>query len=177
MTKPDESRHPDLSPPQAAALELLAAGKNDTETANEVGVTRQTVNTWRHHDPVFIAALNARRRELWGDVQDRLRSLALRAVDTLDGALDGPQGVPAAVHILKAVGVYGGAGDPSWPTTPEGVIRRMSDEIARDVMQGDRPMDTLAELTLRDGRRTDLSQGIYDELVARTKPAKRKKTA
>jgi len=78
---------------------------------------------------------------------------------------------------LKAVGVYGDAGNPSWATTPEAVIRRMADEIARDVMSGDRPMDTIAELTLRDGRHTDLAREIYDEMIARAKPAKRKKTA
>ena len=41
-------------------------------------------------DPVFQAALNQRRAEVWAAGADRLRGLILKALDALAGELDGP---------------------------------------------------------------------------------------
>jgi hypothetical protein len=73
-----------------------------------VKVSRQTVSEWLHHNPAFQAALNARRQELWTGHVERLRSLVPKAMDALEVAVsDEKQGVAAAVHILKAAGLYG----------------------------------------------------------------------
>src|SRR5579884_1829578 len=67
-TKPDISGHlaRELSVAQLNAIDLLVCGATDGEAAEAVGVSRQTVNTWRHHDPAFVAELNSRRLEIWG---------------------------------------------------------------------------------------------------------------
>ena len=47
-----------LSIEQQNAIDLLVQGKSDRETAEAIGVSRQTVNNWRNNDTVFIAELN-----------------------------------------------------------------------------------------------------------------------
>jgi hypothetical protein len=97
-----------LTPQQAAAADLLAFGVTVTDAAETVKVSRQTVSEWLHHNPAFQAALNARRQELWTGHAERLRSLVPKAMDALEVAVsDEQQGVAAAVHILKAAGLYG----------------------------------------------------------------------
>jgi len=76
-----------LSPQQETALDLLATGANVTATAEQVKVSRQTVSEWLNHHAAFQAALNARRRELFAENQERLRSLIPKALETLEGSL------------------------------------------------------------------------------------------
>jgi len=106
-----------LSPQQETAADLLASGKTVTDTAQAIDVTRQTVSEWLNHHPGFEAALNRRRQELWGGMTDTLRGLLPKALEVLKGELEGEQPLPAAVHVLKACGLYGlpiptGATDP-----------------------------------------------------------------
>jgi hypothetical protein len=46
---------------QQAAVDLLAAGKTDKEATQTLDLPAAAVSKWRLHDPVFQAALNARR--------------------------------------------------------------------------------------------------------------------
>lgn len=117
-TKPDTDKWA-LSPPQLAAVDLLAVGKNLTEAAEAVGVTRQTVSEWLNQHDGFRAAVNQRRHELWAAVTDRLRSLVPKALDTLEEGLTAGN-VQAALGLLKAAGLHGLAA-PSGPTTPEAI--------------------------------------------------------
>jgi hypothetical protein len=89
---------------QQNAVELLITGQPDGEVATAVGVTRQTICTWRNHHPAFQAALNARRREVWSATVDRLRELLPRAVERLEAELDGPNGWRIALRLLEATG-------------------------------------------------------------------------
>lgn len=121
-TKTDGTRQ--LNSVQERALELLLSGKTVTDTAKEVGVSRQTVSTWLNHDPVFKAELNHRRCELWDGVKQRLTQLAVLAVDVLEESLyssDPRVRLHAAIHVLKALRLYGDHYHPHGPTTPEGV--------------------------------------------------------
>ena len=98
-------------------MDLLTSGKTVTDTAQAIDVTRQTVSEWLNHHPGFEAALNRRRQELWGGMTDTLRGLLPKALEVLKGELEGEQPLPAAVHVLKACGLYGlpiptGATDP-----------------------------------------------------------------
>ena len=95
-----------LSSEQEAAVNLLTGGKTVDETAQALGVTRQTVKAWLRH-PGVQAALNGRRQEQWAGMTDRLRSLLPKALDVLAQELEGENPVPVAVHILKACGLYG----------------------------------------------------------------------
>src|SRR5215210_166260 len=91
----------DLSIAQLNAIDCLATGQTDAETAAAVGVTRQTVNGWRNHDPRFIAALNARRLDIWGGAGDRLRALLPKALAALEAALsDEGADWRAAVRVI-----------------------------------------------------------------------------
>jgi len=123
-TKGDGNRH--LSGKKEKALELLLAGKTVTQVAKEIRVSRQTLSEWKNHDPLFIAELNRRRAELWDAVRERLRGLLSQAVDVLEEDLTSVEDrrlrQQAAVHILKALGIYGKENfHPLGPTTPEGV--------------------------------------------------------
>jgi hypothetical protein len=97
-----------LTPQQAAAADLLAFGATVTDAAETVKVSRQTVSEWLHHNAAFQAALHTRQRELWQGNAERLRSLVPKALETLEAAVsDEKQSMAAAVHILKAAGLYG----------------------------------------------------------------------
>ncbi len=50
-----------LSPRQENAVRLLLKGYSDARVGRELGVARETVNRWRHHDPGFQAALEAQK--------------------------------------------------------------------------------------------------------------------
>jgi hypothetical protein len=99
--------HSTLTPQQGTAVDLLASGKTLTDTATAVEVTRQTVSEWLNHHPGFQAALNSRRQELWAGMADALRGLLPKALEVLKGELEGETPLPAAVHVLKACGLYG----------------------------------------------------------------------
>ena len=54
-----------LTMPQLNALDLLASGKTDKETAKLLNLSRTCVTKWRLYDPLFQATLNQRRGEIW----------------------------------------------------------------------------------------------------------------
>ena len=117
-----EAPHPNqLTPQQETAIDLILAGKNDREVAQIIGKSRSTVNTWRNHDPRFIATLNDRRQQVWGGQLNRLNNLVIEAVDVLQDGLhdsDIKVRIASAVHILKATGVYGATVPSSQVTDP-----------------------------------------------------------
>src|SRR5689334_1872713 len=59
---------------QLAAIEMLVVGRSLTNIAKAIEVDRKTLYRWRK-DEEFLEALNARRRDVWGDVVGRLRDL------------------------------------------------------------------------------------------------------
>src|SRR5215471_3398502 len=120
QTNPDT---PDwsLTPQQETAVALLASGKTVTDTAAAIEVTRQTVSEWLHHHPGFQAALNSRRQELWVGMTNRLHGLLPKALEVLQNELEGEHPLPAAVHVLKACGLYGNV-SPLGPTEMEDAL-------------------------------------------------------
>ena len=117
-----EAPHPNqLTPQQETAIDLILTGKNDREVAQTIGKSRSTVNTWRNHDPLFIATLNDRRQQVWGGQLNRLNNLVIEAVDVLQDGLhdsDIKVRIVSAIHILKATGVYGATVPGSEVTDP-----------------------------------------------------------
>ena len=83
MTEADNGRHDRLTIKQQNAVNYLILGKSDQETADVVGVTRQTITEWRNHHPYLIAELNRRRHALWEGAHRRLQALTGKAIDTL----------------------------------------------------------------------------------------------
>lgn len=107
-----------LSVEQENAIDLLLQGLTDKDAAERVGVSRQTVTTWRNGHALFQAELNRRRKDLWGGQTERLRGLVAQAVDVLAEDLAGAdprlrQG--AAIHILKTVGLVRRGLAAGWP--------------------------------------------------------------
>ncbi len=76
-----------LNEKQLAAIELLASGRSFSLAAKEIGVGRRTLFDWRQKE-AFRTALRQRHRELWGDVNDRLRMLVDPSVEVLAEHLD-----------------------------------------------------------------------------------------
>jgi len=113
-TKSDTTLHelPELNDRQLAAVDALAAGATDQEAADQSGAHRVTVTNWRNHNPVFRAALNARRIDLWGASLDRLRSMLPKALDRVDEEITGgEQGLRAALKLLEIAGMGTAGGD------------------------------------------------------------------
>ena len=102
---------------QEKAIRLLMAGLNDGAVADKLGLARQTVNNWRHNDAVFAARFNAERQALWSTHREKLRSLVAQAVNVLAedmaATLEPKLRQSAAIHVLKAVGLYGQDMKPS----------------------------------------------------------------
>jgi len=95
-----------LTMPQLNAIDLLASGKTDKETAELLKLSRTCVTKWRLYSPTFQAALNQRRAEIWGAGLDRLRSLIPQALEVLaDGLKSGhrPAQFKAACAVLGLV--------------------------------------------------------------------------
>jgi hypothetical protein len=111
-TKSDNSGQPrrwkPLSQAQENVLLLLLQGKSDGEVAADPGVdvTRQTIWHWRHRNPMFMAALERRRGEVYRQAQERLRSLLRKAVENVATLVESGD-FDASIHVLKAVGMYG----------------------------------------------------------------------
>jgi hypothetical protein len=125
--KPRPERAP--TPQQLEAIDLLAAGKTIKETADQLGIPLMTVSRWRLYDPVFQAAMNQWRADIWSAGIDRLRSLVPKALDVLAQELDrqdSPNRCKAASQILQLVKPTVGA--TPGPTDPEEILRIVAKE-------------------------------------------------
>ncbi len=69
---------------QQQAAALAAAGMNDTQVAQEAGVTRQTVRNWRMKSAGFNQALIEAQRGLYLEQHDRLTRLVNEALNVLE---------------------------------------------------------------------------------------------
>ena len=102
---------------QEKAIQLLMTGGSDQAVADELDIARQTVNNWRHNDAAFAARFNAERQALWSTHREKLRSLVSQAVDVLAedmaATLEPKLRQSAAIHVLKAVSLYGQDMKPS----------------------------------------------------------------
>ena len=117
---------------------MLIQGKSDRETAEAIGVSRQTVTNWRNNNPVFIAELNKQRKAVWGAQVDRIRYLISAALDVLEEDLKDTENKQlrqkAAIHILQAVGLYGQNLRPGGEDTAEGVeAQKRHDEVFKEL--------------------------------------------
>ncbi|QJX00247.1 hypothetical protein [Frigoriglobus tundricola] len=128
---------------QQSAVDLLAGGKTDTETAAALNLNRVTVTRWRLYSLEFRAALAVRRADVWGAAADRLRALIPKAIDALADALadttNADQRVTVALAVLKLAGPP--AIPPDTPTDPNEIVREIV-EREREMMR-DRNDDSL----------------------------------
>lgn len=78
----------ELNEQQLRAIELLVAGHTVTETAEEVGVARETVSRWRSQDPLFMSELSGLQDLMWEASADRLRASAVKATKALEELIE-----------------------------------------------------------------------------------------
>ena len=78
----------ELTPDQAAALDLLLSGQTITAAAAAVGVARETVSRWRNDDPTFQAAFNAAIQSAYEANQKKLIDARGKALDLLAAMVD-----------------------------------------------------------------------------------------
>ncbi len=94
----------ELTPQQVEALTLLLGGKTITETAEALGVARETVSRWRHTDVAFQAVYNEGLRSAWeaGLVRiDEARGKAIgRLVELMEGD-DPTVALKAAMALVR----------------------------------------------------------------------------
>ena len=102
---------------QEKSIQLLMTGLSDQAVADELDIARQTVCNWRHNDAAFAARFNTERQALWSTHREKLRSLVVQAVNVLSEDMDTRTErrlrQSAAIHVLKAVGLYGQDMKPS----------------------------------------------------------------
>lgn len=151
---------------QQSAVDLLAAGKTDTETAAALGVNRVTVTRWRLYDVEFAAALAERRAHVWGSAADKLRGLIPAALDVLADDLNTATGAErreVALAVLKLAGPLPLA--PTGPTDPEDVIRETVDRerVALRRTAAEEGLDRLRGLPSYDRHR----DAVRDRFAAR----------
>ena len=77
-----------LNSKQQKAIPLLAAGLNDEKVANEIGVSRQTVNKWKNHQTIFIDQLTEYRIQLARKYADQYCALYPKAMKVLEDTLN-----------------------------------------------------------------------------------------
>lgn len=136
-----DARERELTPQKAAAADLLASGRTVTDTAEAVGVTRQTISEWLNRSNTFQAGVGRRRGEVWDCAVDRLQGLLPKALDLIERELQG-NSLAAALAVLKAAGLHG-VGAPTGPRTVEEV------ELAAEESAADRRLRAMgAELML-----------------------------
>ncbi|MQF69060.1 hypothetical protein FIM12_01800 [SAR202 cluster bacterium AD-804-J14_MRT_500m] len=153
-----------LTVTQLNAIDVLAQGKTDQETATVVGVSRESVSRWKNHNPNFIAELNKQRRLIWGASHDRLRSLLPKAIDTLETALERGDS-KVAMELLKAAGIYGQIKPPSGSTDPEMVLWEEAIEWAKTELLKQGPSaEPEIEMLFHNSKLSTLAHDKMDEL-------------
>lgn len=144
-TRPKPTNFKPLTIEQENAIDSLITGATDAETAARVGVARTTISDWRHN-PLFLATLEQRRAELWRAPQEKLRSLAMKAVENLAAAIESGD-LKASVELLKCIGLYGTV-VPIGETDPETVLRQqVNAQLDREC-----PVDPMSELLIDQTR-------------------------
>lgn len=90
------------------AIELMLQGLNDSQVANQVGVSRQWVNNWRNHDEEFIKTLQHRRRiiqEIHTNQLMHLVEISLTIIKEELSKADNKIKLKTALQIIKISGI------------------------------------------------------------------------
>src|SRR5579872_1518316 len=136
--KPRKTAHT-FTAKQQTALDLLVAGRNDREVAEQIGARRETVRCWRH-DPDFAAELESRRSRLWAPYVERLHSLIPRALEVIEWQALAESDLKLAFKLLELAGLDLGARSTAPPPPlhpPVLESDRLKNHLAlRDEFQG-----------------------------------------
>jgi hypothetical protein len=144
-SRPKPTDFKPLTIEQENAVDSLITGATDAETAVRVGVARTTISEWRHN-PLFVATVEQRRAEVWRAPQEKLRALAMKAVENLATAIERGD-LKASVELLKCIGLYGTVALIG-ETDPETVLRQqVTAQVDREC-----PVDVMHEFLIDQTR-------------------------
>ena len=95
----------ELSPKKRIALELILAGQTDAQVGAAIGKGRNTIWSWRKHDPQFIAALNERRSRLKSESVEQMNALCSQSIQLLEKAVEkgDTELALSVIQVLKKV--------------------------------------------------------------------------
>ena len=113
---------------QETVLGLLIAGGTQRDVAAAANCTEESVSRWRNGDALFIATLNARRRDLWLAQRRELLQLRSDAFEVLREAMasdDERIRLQAASSVIKNI---------ERPAEPDGEVNpaRVAGELHRE---------------------------------------------
>lgn len=138
-----------LTARQEIAMNGILGGKRDKEIAQEIGVSRETVSKWRHHNPVFQAEYNLRRKQIWDANRERLASLITKALGAIEKALEmGDASV--ALRILRCAKGLNTIECPDGPTDVEGILRELALKRAEEELAATREEESKGQLFITD---------------------------
>jgi AcrR family transcriptional regulator len=100
----DSDTNKNLSPVQAQVIAALAQGRTATDAARDAGIHRTTIHHWFRTEALFKSSFQEAQREYVTTLQDGMRDLAARAVETLRNLLDDPK-TPPSVRLRTALAV------------------------------------------------------------------------
>ena len=129
--------HKGLSVKQELALELILCGMNKGEIAERVGVSRQTINTWRNHNEDFRMLLAGRRKAACERHRDELSGLVSEAVGVMRKAMlegDLLTRLWAVQALLRMSGLQAAVQTETLPSR-EDIIRDLFTEAIGKVVQ------------------------------------------
>jgi hypothetical protein len=115
----------ELSPKKRIALELILAGQADAQVGAAIGKGRNTIWSWRKHDPQFIAALNQRRNRLKSESVEQMNVLCSQSIQLLEKAVEKGDTELAlgVIQVLKKV-IYSQRGNVAPPIEPVLKVRK-----------------------------------------------------
>ena len=103
MTESDETRH-QVTDRQSSVIDTLLSGKTITETAEEFGLSRQTVSNWINNNHVFKEEKERRQRNIRQQSSELLHSALGKSIKVIINQLDKGD-VVTARWLLSQVGV------------------------------------------------------------------------
>lgn len=108
----------------------MLTGRTVHDTAATIGRSRETVSRWKNENPHFQAELNKRRLEMFDALQNRMQSLAGRAIDVIDQHLLNGN-LKAATELLKIINVPNLAPPQSSELDPAFLIKTYTEDLVR----------------------------------------------
>ena len=139
---PDNPRPEALTAKQERALDHLLAGETITAAAKAVNADPSTLHRWLRENPLFQATFNQRRRELQEAHQTKLASIATKALQTVEQAVENGD-VGTSMKLLTGLGLLSGEAPRIGPEDPRDVERHLR---SREERWDDRKrMDELQE--------------------------------
>ena len=103
MTESDKTRH-HVTDRQSSVIDTLLSGKTITETAEEFGLSRQTVSNWINNNHVFKEEKERRQRNIRQESSELLHSALGKSIKVIINQLDKGD-VVTARWLLSQVGI------------------------------------------------------------------------